>query len=74
MDDTVLLYVRDDGAGFAAGPEAADGRRGQGQGFGLAAMRQRLQRVAGSLEIESAPGEGTAVNARVPAISAEAGG
>jgi signal transduction histidine kinase len=36
-------------------------------------MRQRLQRVAGSLEIESAPGEGTAVNARVPAISAEPG-
>ena len=76
MDDTVLLDVRDDGAGFAAAPGAADGRRGQsqGQGFGLAAMRQRLQRVAGSLEIESAPGEGTAVNARVPAISAEASG
>jgi signal transduction histidine kinase len=74
MDDTVLLDVRDDGAGFAAAPGAADGRRVQGQGFGLAAMRQRLQRVAGSLEIESAPGEGTAVNARVPAISAEAGG
>ena len=47
-------------------------RRGHGQGFGLDAMRQRLLRVAGSLEIESAPGEGTAVNARVPAILAEA--
>jgi signal transduction histidine kinase len=72
MDDTVLLDVCDDGAGFAAGRGAADGR--PSQGFGLAAMRQRLQRVAGGLEIESAPGEGTAVNARVPAISAEAGG
>jgi signal transduction histidine kinase len=73
MEDTVLLDVRDDGAGFATGPGGADGRRGHGQGFGLDAMRQRLLRVAGSLEIESAPGEGTAVNARVPAISAEAG-
>ena len=42
-------------------------------GFGLKAMRQRLQRVAGNLEIESAPGEGTAVNASVPAIPAEGG-
>jgi len=72
MDDAVLLDVRDDGAGFTAAPGGADGRRGAGQGFGLDAMRQRLRRVAGSLEIESAPGEGTAVNARVPAISAEA--
>jgi signal transduction histidine kinase len=71
-DDTVLLDVRDDGVGFTAGAGAADGRRGAGQGFGLDTMRQRLRRVAGSLEIESAPGEGTAVNARVPAISAEA--
>jgi signal transduction histidine kinase len=74
MDDMVLLDVRDDGVGFAAGPGGADGRRGRGQGFGLDTMRQRLRRVAGSLEIESAPGEGTAVNARVPAISAEASG
>jgi len=72
MDDAVLLDVRDDGAGFTAGPGGADGRRGAGHGFGLDAMRQRLRRVAGSLEIESTPGEGTAVNARVPAISAEA--
>jgi signal transduction histidine kinase len=73
MEDTVLLDVRDDGVGFTVGPAGADGRRGAGQGFGLDAMRQRMLRVAGSLEIESAPGEGTAVNARVPAISAEAG-
>jgi hypothetical protein len=30
-----------------------------------------LRRVAGNLEIESAPGEGTAINASVPAIPAE---
>jgi signal transduction histidine kinase len=71
MDDTVLLDVRDDGVGFSAGP-AGNGATGDG-GFGLKAMRQRLRRVAGNLEIESAPGEGTAINASVPAIPAEGG-
>ena len=66
MDDVVLLDVRDDGVGFA--PDA-----GAGQGFGLRAMEQRLRRVAGALEIESAPGAGTAINASVPAIAAEGG-
>jgi signal transduction histidine kinase len=70
MDDTVLLDVRDDGVGFSAGPA---GNGATGGGFGLKAMRQRLQRVAGNLEIESAPGEGTAINASVPAIPVEGG-
>jgi signal transduction histidine kinase len=70
LDDQVLLDVRDDGAGFD--PEALDGN-GTG-GFGLRGMRQRLRRVAGNLEIESAPGEGTAINASVPAIPAEGEG
>jgi signal transduction histidine kinase len=39
-------------------------------GFGLTAMRQRVNRVAGTLAIESEPGAGTAVSARVPAIVA----
>ena len=68
MEDVVTLDVRDDGIGFdAAGlpEEVADG-----SGFGLTGMRQRVARVAGRLEIESAPGEGTAVSATVPAIPA----
>ncbi len=64
MDDVVTLDVRDDGAGFRpAGPgEAASG------GFGLTTMRQRVQRLAGQLAIESEPAGGTAVSASVPAI------
>jgi signal transduction histidine kinase len=68
MEDVVTLDVRDDGIGFdLAGlpEEVADG-----SGFGLTGMRQRVGRVAGRLEIESAPGEGTAVCATVPAIPA----
>jgi signal transduction histidine kinase len=72
-DHAVLLDVRDDGVGFLARPTDGNGRPGDGQGFGLEGMQQRLRRVAGSLEIESAPGDGTAVSASVPAISAEGG-
>ena len=67
-DDVVMLDVVDDGVGFAPGD------RGDGTGFGLEAMRQRVQRVAGTLAIESTPGGGTAVNAQLPAIPAEGDG
>jgi signal transduction histidine kinase len=74
MEDVVTLDVRDDGVGFtpkANGDQAAAGGAGgsppQG-GFGLIAMRQRVSRLAGQLEIESEPGAGTAVSASVPAI------
>ncbi|TDD86222.1 sensor histidine kinase [Actinomadura darangshiensis] len=58
MDDEVTLDVRDDGRGFT----------GSTGGFGLTAMRERAERVAGTLTIESEPGRGTAVSARVPLI------
>jgi signal transduction histidine kinase len=64
MEDEVALDVRDDGIGFdpagLPGP-AADG------GFGLTAMRQRVERLSGTLDLESEPGTGTAISARVPA-------
>ena len=59
MEDLVGLDVRDDGVGFAAP------RNG---GFGLTAMRQRVQGLAGTFEIESEPGGGTAISASIPAI------
>jgi signal transduction histidine kinase len=80
MEDVVTLDVRDDGAGFACpGPGQADGAdqadrtgradsTGQAGGFGLIAMRQRVTRLAGQLEIESEPGAGTVVSASLPAI------
>jgi signal transduction histidine kinase len=68
MEDVVTLDVRDDGAGFAQpGGDPADGSGASG-GFGLIAMRQRVNRLAGQLEIESEPGAGTAVSASLPAI------
>ena len=73
MGDVVTLDVRDDGVGFTVGERGGDqATAAPGSGFGLTAMRQRVTRVAGSLAIESEPGGGTAVSARVPAIAAGA--
>jgi signal transduction histidine kinase len=66
MGDVVALDVRDDGVGF----DVPDRSAGRTSGFGLTAMRQRVGRVAGTLAIESEPGGGTAISARVPAIGA----
>ena len=65
MDDVVVLDVRDDGTGFD--PTAAR------TGFGLTAMEQRVRRVSGTFTVESAPDDGTAISASVPAIPAERG-
>jgi signal transduction histidine kinase len=63
LDDVVLLDVRDDGRGMNGA------RRG---GFGINSMTQRIRGTGGVVEIESTPGEGTAVSASVPAIPAAA--
>ncbi|MCT7351092.1 sensor histidine kinase [Streptomyces sp. 15-116A] len=65
MGDEVTLDIRDDGRGFD--PLAARIRTGSG-GFGLDGMRARAERIAGSLTVESEPGQGTAVSARVPLV------
>jgi signal transduction histidine kinase len=56
----VLVTVEDDGPGFDP-DEAANADR-----LGLLGMRERAALVGGTLEIESAPGSGTTVYARVP--------
>jgi PAS domain S-box-containing protein len=60
MDAGLLLEVRDDGVGFD--PERSDRRKS----LGLASMRERVRLVRGTLEIESAPGSGTAIIVWVP--------
>ncbi|WP_020673815.1 sensor histidine kinase [Amycolatopsis nigrescens] len=67
MEDQVTLDVRDDGAGFDPDAVARSGPHG---GFGLSGMRQRVQRLAGHLHVESEPGGGTAISANVPAVAA----
>ena len=66
--DQVEVEVRDDGAGFEPGSGFNAAHQG---GFGLVGMRERVSLVGGRLQIESRPGQGTAVRARIPAVRAE---
>ncbi|MGW0764350.1 sensor histidine kinase [Streptomyces sp. NPDC002676] len=64
LRDQVTLAVVDDGVGFDPGRlPAPDPETG---GFGLAAMHARIRALGGTLTIESAPGHGTALTARLP--------
>jgi len=65
IGDQVTLDIRDDGTGFDPAAVAA-GQPGPGGGFGLTAMRQRVEGLAGTLTIESEPGGGTIVSASLP--------
>ncbi|MEV2256430.1 sensor histidine kinase [Streptomyces sp. NPDC050147] len=65
MEGEVTLDVRDDGRGFD--PLTPVRRSGSG-GFGLDGMRVRAERIAGSFTVESEPGHGTALSARVPLV------
>ncbi len=64
-DDTVRLDVVDDGHGFDVG-EWIDEPHSPGSSFGLRFMRSRLREQGGGLEIESTPGDGTALSAHLP--------
>jgi PAS domain S-box-containing protein len=61
--DTVILEVRDDGVGF----DPAGAFPGH---LGLRSMQERVKQLGGVLSIESAPGHGTTISARVPARKA----
>jgi signal transduction histidine kinase len=54
----VYLVIQDDGCGFE--PARVAGRRG------LAMMQERVEKLAGQLQIESQPGAGTVIRAQIP--------
>jgi signal transduction histidine kinase len=75
MEHEVALDVRDDGQGFDPAQLANGAAESAGpadSGFGLVAMRQRIENLSGTLQVESEPGAGTAISACVPAAPAEA--
>jgi signal transduction histidine kinase len=60
--DTVLqVIIEDNGCGFDPAAALAKGHRG----LGLDGMQERLALIGGTLEIESAPGGGTTIFARI---------
>jgi signal transduction histidine kinase len=58
--DCIVLQVRDDGVGF----DQAAAR--QPQSLGLIGLRERAQLLEGQVRIDSVPGAGTTVEARLP--------
>jgi signal transduction histidine kinase len=61
VDGGATLTVSDDGCGF-------DPREIAG-GMGLSIMRERLQRIAGTFFVETAPGRGTTIHAAWPSTA-----
>jgi two-component system, NarL family, sensor histidine kinase UhpB len=61
--EEVIATITDDGQGF----DVEDMMRSRERGLGLFGMQERLALVQGQLLIDSQPGRGTRVEARVPA-------
>jgi signal transduction histidine kinase len=59
----ITLDVFDDGRGFDPGTVPPPSETG---GYGLRAMRQRIEQLGGELSVESTPGEGTIIAAQLP--------
>src|SRR3954470_7934906 len=59
-EQNMMLTIRDDGQGFDAQAHARPSR------YGMTTMKERVMAAGGHLEVESAPGKGTTLRARVP--------
>jgi NarL family two-component system sensor histidine kinase YdfH len=57
------VVVRDDGAGFDV--EAVAGLAGH---YGLRGLRERARLLGGTLDVTSAPGQGTTIRLTVPRV------
>ncbi len=62
--DWISLEVEDDGCGFVVPPRLSLFVREQH--YGLAGMAERVQAVGGTIDVLSAPGEGTRIHVRIP--------
>ncbi|HET7047433.1 MAG TPA: GAF domain-containing sensor histidine kinase [Solirubrobacteraceae bacterium] len=62
--DTVRVTVRDDGRGFDTAAQTS--------GFGLLGMRERVELLRGTIEVESSPQRGTTVTATLPPLRSHA--
>ncbi|MVA23009.1 sensor histidine kinase [Agrobacterium vitis] len=64
--DHLILEADDDGCGFPLAAAQGETKPVRGFGIGLSAMQERLSLVNGTLDIISAPNQGTRLIARVP--------
>lgn len=62
--DGVAIEISDDGSGFSPSATSAGG-------YGLAAMRGRVEESGGTVSVDSSPGRGTRVQVLIPATGQE---
>ncbi|MFW6126374.1 MAG: GAF domain-containing protein, partial [Chloroflexota bacterium] len=62
----LILTIADDGSGFDV--SQVTGIEESGRGAGLFGIKERLRLVGGNCSIDSEPGQGTTVTARVPIV------
>jgi signal transduction histidine kinase len=63
LPDGMCMKIRDDGKAF----QVDQVRHGKGRNhLGLLGMRERLEMLGGSFDVESAPGKGTTITAKIP--------
>jgi signal transduction histidine kinase len=62
--DALILSVDDDGVGFD--PEAVSLRTKRGEHLGLLGMTERVRAAGGTIALESRPGRGSRISARIP--------
>ncbi|HEU4682879.1 MAG TPA: ATP-binding protein [Nitrospira sp.] len=77
-DDRLRIQVRDEGAGFdaaaAAGASVWRAANGLSSKFGLFSIRERMQALGGSFNIDSSPGKGTTATLILPLPHAKRAG
>ena len=71
LPNAVCLKIKDNGKSFQAQRVMHSKRNTR---LGLIGMRERLEMVGGSFNIESAPGKGTTVRAQIPLARSRGGG
>ncbi|MDK8563739.1 sensor histidine kinase [Corynebacterium pseudodiphtheriticum] len=66
LGDELTVDIFDDGRGF---DPVQTPQRASSHGYGLGGIQQRIAALSGTVNIESSPGEGTVVAARIPLTS-----
>jgi len=68
-DDQVQIHVRDQGAGFDVNAvAAAETPTGSSSKFGLFSIRERMEALGGSFDVQSSPGGGTIATLTLPLL------
>ncbi len=70
-EGTLTIEVEDDGKGFD--PSSLAGPVRAGRGLGLLGIRERVELLGGTVQIESSPGRGTRIALRVPVAGGGSG-